>query len=208
MGYVYVARHGETDWNREGRYQGQRESNLTPLGLRQAGALAGELKRVRVARVVSSPLRRCLDTASPIASGSDVSLETDARLLEIAHGFWEGRLRSEIERDDAERMRAWLRAPETVVFPGGEGLSGVSERWSSFAREQRGETNVAVVTHDVLVRIAILAATGRPLSELWQPRVVNGGYAVFETNDRWHLVEECHDLHLAGLFADASRQAL
>lgn len=206
---LYVARHGETDWNFAGRYQGQLESSLTELGRRQAAALAGALADSGAARVIASPLRRCVDTARPVAERLHASVETDARLLEIAHGTWEGRLRDEIERTDSQRMRAWRDAPHTVTFAGGESLADVDFRWRAFAESLHGQRDVVVVTHDVLVRLAILAATNRPASQLWQPRVRNCGYAVFEKAPAgWDLVDECHDAHLDGLLADTSRQAL
>lgn len=206
---LYAARHGETDWNYEGRYQGQRESTLTPLGRRQAQALGGALAECNAARIVASPLRRCVETARALAVRLGVRVETDARLLEIAHGTWEGRLREEIERIDGERMRAWREAPDTVTFEGGESLADVERRWRAFADSLTGHNDVVVVTHDVLVRLAILGATHRNSALLWQPHVRNGGYAVFERAPAgWDLVEECHDAHLDGLLADANRQAL
>ncbi|MBV8490628.1 MAG: histidine phosphatase family protein [Candidatus Eremiobacteraeota bacterium] len=209
MALVYVARHGETDWNRDGRYQGQRESSLTELGERQAAALAGDLGNKGLARVISSPLARCVQTAAPLARRAAVALETDARLIEIAHGTWEGRLRADVEREDAERMRAWMQSPATVAFEGGESLAAVAARWDGFAASLSGKKPVAVITHDVIVRIAILRAQGRPFADFWQPRVCNGGYAVFEVEDgRWSSLEANCDHHLEGLLADASRQAL
>jgi broad specificity phosphatase PhoE len=207
---VYVARHGETDWNYQGRYQGQRdESSLTELGLRQAHALARALVESGAARVIASPLQRCVQTARPIAESLGAKLETDGRLLEIAHGTWEARLREEIERTDHSRMRAWMEAPQTVSFDGGESLLDVDRRWRAFADSLAGDNDVVVVTHDVLVRLAILAATHRRTAELWQPRVRNGAYALFERRRAaWNLLEECQDGHLDGLLADASRQAL
>jgi probable phosphoglycerate mutase len=206
---LYVARHGETDWNYEGRYQGQLESDLTSLGKAQADALAVALVQSGAKRVISSPLRRCTETARPVAERLGIHVETDDRLLEIGHGTWEGRLRAEIERSDAARMRAWREAPQTVTFEGGESLADVDARWRRFAASLAGENDVVVVTHDVLVRLAILAAAHRTPAELWQPRVRNGGYALFEKADAgWRLVEECHDRHLDGLLADTSRQAL
>jgi len=206
---LYVARHGETDWNYEGRYQGQRESTLTELGRRQAEALAGALADSGARRILSSPLRRCVDTARPLAERLGISVETDDRLLEIAHGNWEGRLRAEIERADGERLRAWRKAPHTVTFPGGESLTDVDDRWRAFTDSLTGDADVVVVTHDVLVRLAILTATRRKAAELWQPRVGNGGYATLKKSDAvWELLDECRDEHLEGLHADTSRQAL
>jgi probable phosphoglycerate mutase len=209
MAFAYVARHGETDWNRAGRYQGQLESTLTDLGLRQAAALAGALRGSGAKRVIASPLARCVETARPVAEALGATVETDARLLEIAHGTWEGRLRDEIARDDAPRMSAWLNDPTSVRFDGGESLAEVAARWNAFAASISGEEDVVVVTHDVLVRIAALLASGRSLERLWEPRVQNGAYARFAvTPQRWQMLDECRDEHLAGMLADTSRQAL
>ena len=206
---VYVARHGETDWNREGRYQGQRESRLTMTGIAQAQALAQALGAASIARVISSPLARCLDTAAPLAARLDLDVEVDLRLIEIGHGTWEGRLRDEIERDDPQRMRDWREYPDRVRFDGGESLQDVLERWRAFARSIDGNNDIAVVTHDVLVRLAIVDATGQPLSRLWDARVRNGAYARFAvTNGVWRVLDECVEGHLGELLVDTARQAL
>ncbi len=122
---------------------------------------------------------------------------------------WEGRLRTQIERADPETMRQWREAPDTVCFDGGESLAAVLARWQSFAQALDGKNEVVLVTHDVLVRLAILSATQRPLSQLWEPRVVNGGYARFTVrNGSWRLEDECVDGHLAELLVDPRQQAL
>jgi phosphoserine phosphatase len=210
MPLAYVARHGETDWNREGRYQGQLESSLTQLGRSQAAALASALAGSGAQRVISSPLARCLQTASPVAAALGIDVEMDGRLLEIAHGTWEGRLRTEIERADPGRVRAWMHEPASVQFEGGESLDDVAARWLGFTSSLRGKNeSIVIVTHDVLVRIAVLLASGRPLTSLWEPRVQNGGYASFSMAlERWEVVDECRDEHLEGIRADPARQAL
>jgi phosphoserine phosphatase len=205
---IYVARHGETDWNRDGRYQGRRESALTELGVVQARALDEALAREPIERVIASPLARCVQTAQPIARRHAVALETDSNLIEIAHGSWEGRLRSEIERDEPQLMQAWRESPQTVHFPGGESLVDVDRRWRAFAYRLGAADRVLIVTHDVIARLAILAATNRPLSRLWEPPVVNAGYAVFAGGGGWELVHSCVDEHLAGSHADPASQAL
>jgi probable phosphoglycerate mutase len=206
---VCVARHGETDWNRAGRYQGQRESDLTERGRRQARALASALSGGRVEAVYSSPLRRCRQSSTDLAAAYSLPVRVDDRLIEIGHGVWEGRLRETIERDDADRFALWRSRPDEVVFPGGESLLQVRDRWRSFADELEGYHEVVVVTHDVLVRLAILDATGRGAEQLWEPRVLNGGYARFDVQDgRWTLLDECEDAHLDGLLVDVSGQAL
>ncbi len=205
---IYVARHGETDWNREGRYQGQRESKLTETGVAQARALASALCEQNITRVVSSPLARCTQTARPLAEALGLTLETDRDLIEIAHGTWEGRLRASIEREDPRAMRTWREHPEQAHFEGGESLAQVDARWRAFMQRNRDADGIAIVTHDVIVRLAILDASGAPLSQLWKPRVVNGGYAVLHGGASWELVEECVAGHLDGLIVDTASQAL
>ncbi len=207
---VYVARHGETDWNREGRYQGQRESQLTELGSAQAKALALALASQPIERVVSSPLERCIATTRPLAHARGLDIATDERLIEISHGTWEGRLRTEIERDDPVTMLRWRNEPERVRFDGGESLRDVQTRFLAFVAEldERNDETV-ILTHDVLVRCAILSATDRPLARFWEPRVVNGGYARFAVADgRWRLLDECIDAHLGDLIVESAGQAL
>lgn len=209
MPIVRVARHGESTWNRLGRYQGRRDADLSPLGRIQAQALAGALSGAGIARIVSSPLQRCTLTAQPLADLTGVPVETDHRLIEIAHGSWEGRYREDIERDDASLYRLWREHPERVAFEYGETLDDVLDRWRSFAASFDASCDALLVTHDVVVRLAILDFTGRPAAQLWQPRVVNGGYAEFEVADgSWRLLRECVEDHLAGHATDPDGQAL
>jgi broad specificity phosphatase PhoE len=209
MATVYVARHGESEANREGRYQGRQDSPLSALGHQQAAALASTLSASGVACVISSPLRRCVETALPVAARLGVPLECDDRAIEIAHGTWEGRLRAEVEREDAARMHAWRTVPQHVRFDGGESLADVDARWRSFVASRLTDADAIVVTHDILVRLAILAATNRPLAQLWEPKAENAAYAIFEINEgRWRLVSECCTTHLTSLRSDMSRQAL
>ncbi len=206
-----MARHGETTWNLAGRYQGRRESALTALGVRQGFALADAFARSqpRIERIVASPLLRCSATAKFVADRLNIALETDDRLLEIAHGTWEGRLRDEIALDDPERLRAWKERPAEVAFEGGETLTHVLARWRAFAAAFAPDVPTLVVTHDAVVRVAILDAQHRALDDLWQVRVENAGYAEFTVGDgRWTLERESVTDHLAGLHAAIEGQAL
>jgi broad specificity phosphatase PhoE len=206
---VNLARHGETTWNLAGRYQGRLESELTPLCVRQARALAAAMSAIPVGRVVSSPLRRCTETARFTAETVKVPVETDERLIEIAHGTWEGRLRDELAANDPERYRAWRHDPAHVRFENGESLADVLARWNDFAASFRPMVPALVVTHDAVVRVAILAATGRDLEAFWEARVENGAYAEFDVAaDGWSLLRENVTDHLGALRASIEGQAL
>ncbi len=214
---IVLARHGETTWNLAGRYQGRLESALSALGVRQGFALAdhffARLQRGESVpeRIVSSPLLRCLATARFTATRVDVPLETDERLIEIAHGTWDGRYRDELAANDPERYRAWREDPAHVAFDGGETLSQVAERWRAFADAEllAERRDVLVVTHDAVVRCALLAAKGLDLDSFWRMHVENGAFALLESDGtRLRLIEECVVSHLAGTRADISGQAL
>ncbi|HEY0382470.1 MAG TPA: histidine phosphatase family protein [Candidatus Elarobacter sp.] len=206
---VYVARHGETTWNVAGRYQGRLESPLSPLGERQALALADAMEAAGIGRVVSSPLRRCTATAQPTAERAGVPVETDDRLIEIAHGTWEGRLREELAANDPVRYRAWRGDPAHVQFENGESIADVLGRWRDFAASFAPNVPGLVVTHDAVVRVALVDAKGRGLEDFWNARVENGAYAVFDViGGRWTLIEECVAGHLGELRAPIEGQAL
>ncbi|MEA2688293.1 MAG: phosphoserine phosphatase [Candidatus Eremiobacteraeota bacterium] len=206
---VYVARHGETTWNLAGRYQGRRESELTPLGSRQALALADAMEQLNVGRVVSSPMLRCTATAAPSAERLGLRVETDDRLIEIAHGTWEGRLRDEIAANDPARYRAWREDPAHVQFEQGENIADVLARWRDFAASFRPTIPALVVTHDAVVRVALLDAAGRDLGAFWSANVENGAYAEFSVGaSGWTLREENVVRHLGALRAPTEGQAL
>ncbi len=213
---IWIARHGETTWNLAGRYQGRMESALSGLGMQQAMALGHVFfERLRdgetvPARVVSSPMLRCTATATLPAQRLGLTLETDARLIEIAHGTWDGRYREEIAANDPERFRAWREDPAHVAFDGGESLRGVLARWQSFARDLAArDEDTLVVTHDAVVRCALLDLQGLPLEDFWKTTVENAAYAVVERDGTGlRLVGECVTAHLAGVRADVAHQAL
>jgi probable phosphoglycerate mutase len=206
---VRIARHGETTWNAVGRYQGRLETPLSPLGQAQAQALAGALRDAGIKRIISSPLSRCMQTAVPLSMMTGVPIETDDRLLEIAHGTWEGRYRDEIARTEPERYTMWRQHPERVHFTGGESLADVLARWKSFVMDFVPTVDTLLMTHDVVVRVAVLERTGRDISELRTIRAENAAYAIFDVQgEAWTVVSECEKSHLAELAADPERQAL
>jgi probable phosphoglycerate mutase len=209
MAIIRIARHGETTWNAVGRYQGRLETPLSPLGRAQAQALAGALVEKGIGRIISSPLERCVQTALPLALVTGVPIEMEPLLLEIAHGTWQGRYRDEIASTEPELFKQWREQPENVHFQGGESLHDVLERWQAFVARFQPAVDCLLVTHDVVVRVAVLERTGRGIDELRRVRALNASYAQFQVVDgRWKLEDECVAGHLAGLATDLERQAL
>ena len=169
---ILLARHGETPWNAEGRYQGQIDIPLSPVGEGQANALGQRLKDVRIDRAVASPLSRAQLTARlALGDARADMLQTDADLQEIAHGDWEGLLASEIQQKDPARLLAWREEPENVLMPGGESLRQVLDRsWRGLARATEGlgeDDTLLVVAHDAVNRVLLCRILGLPIARLW-----------------------------------------
>jgi broad specificity phosphatase PhoE len=208
---LYIARHAETTWNVAGRYQGRRESALSARGVQQGFALANAFGQGNptIERIVSSPMGRTRATAQFVAERLNLPLETDDALIEIAHGTWEGRLRDEIAANDPARYATWRERPHEVSFEEGESLADVMTRWKRFRATFRVTKPTLIVTHDAIVRIALLDIKGQPLTAFWDTQVENAGYAIVDVaGPSWTLVEESVSAHLADMRATIESQAL
>jgi broad specificity phosphatase PhoE len=149
---ILLVRHGETFWNRERRIQGQRESELTPLGELQAAGVADLVadligREPEPFRLISSPSGRARQTAAIIARATGLSIEVDARLAEICCGAWEGLLYDEVSARHAEHFaRQWLYGA-----PGGETFDELMARARGWLADQPAEPErrVVAVSHGV-----------------------------------------------------------
>jgi probable phosphoglycerate mutase len=212
---VLLARHGETPWNAEGRYQGRTDIALSPLGEAQARALGARLRDVRIDRAVASPLARALRTAE-LALGEPrlALLGSDAGFEEIAHGEWEGLLSNEIRARDGERLAAWREAPESVRMPGGESLQQVLDRaWPAFERTCAGlgaDDTLLLVAHDAVNRVLLCRILGLPLARLWTFRQAPTTLNLLEGPDvdRLDVVRLNDCSHHTALFGEAVHRAL
>lgn len=125
---LLLARHGETDWNRLGRWQGQADIPLNSLGREQASALAMCLRAEPLVAVYSSALRRAVATAQEVATRHRMNVCRDARFNELRLGEWEGLTRKEIATRNAALLQAWETDRLSVRPPGGESLAELEER--------------------------------------------------------------------------------
>ncbi len=212
---ILLARHGETPWNAEGRYQGQIDIPLSPVGEAQAKALGERLKDVDIRKAVASPLSRAQATARfALGPQRESLLLTDADIQEIAHGEWEGLLASEIHDKDPVRLRAWREEPDTVLMPGGESLRQVLERsWRGLANAANGleaDDTLLLVAHDAVNRVILCRVLGIPLSRLWTFRQAPTTLNLLEGPDVEHLevvrLNDCS--HHTPFFGEAKHRAL
>lgn len=211
---IILARHGETPWNAEGRYQGQEDIALSPVGEAQASVLGARLRDVPITRAVASPLARARRTAEIALGDRAPMLTTDTGFMEIAHGEWEGLLAAEIRERDGDRLRAWRDTPHEVLMPGGESLQHVLERaWPAFERAVVGlgdDDTLLVVAHDAVNRVLLCRVLGLPLANLWRFRQAPTTVNLLEGPDvdRLDVVRLNDCSHHTALFGEAVHRAL
>jgi broad specificity phosphatase PhoE len=158
---ILIARHGESDWNRERRWQGQADRPLTERGREQAEALAERLAHVGLDAVYSSDLRRALDTASAVARRQGLDVQELQELREVDVGSWSGLTREGAEERFPEGFRRWRAG-----FPGwddGETYEEMADRvFAAVERIARGHEGgrLLVVSHGGPIRALHAAALG------------------------------------------------
>ena len=156
--HLLLIRHGQTPWNAAGRWQGHADPGLTPLGLDQAEQRAESMARETHkpwSQIVSSDLKRAVETASAIARALRLPIETDIRLRERDVGSWSGLTRAEIELRDRETLLAFETGEATIRPGGGESRIEIQQRAESFVRDlaaRRAGEHVIVVTHLGVIR--------------------------------------------------------
>lgn len=146
-------RHGESLYNAEGRIQGHIDIPLSELGWRQAEAAADALRGEPIEAVFSSPLTRAVQTAEIVAAGHHLPVECDARLMEIAAGLFQGRLRSDLDRLYPLEFGRWMSGDVDFAIPFGESRRELMLRGLAAFRTIAGRNfrQIAVVSHGGLL---------------------------------------------------------
>ncbi len=162
---LLLIRHASTAWTLAGRYQGRKDPRLSPAGHAEAARLAGQLGRLPIGVILSSPQARALETARLLAETTGAPLRIDPRLVELDHGQWEGLTQAEVKARWPGDLRAWKRTPASACPTGGEMLAVAAARLTAvladLARQPLDGPIAAIVTHEVLIRLALLAARGQ-----------------------------------------------
>lgn len=207
MALFYFVRHGETEWNVEGRVCGRTDVLLSDAGRRQAWLLAQRLKPIPFDAFYSSPLRRALDTAHLIGEAMGKQPLVDARLAELNYGTWEGRTFEDIRQENPATYYAWVADPGRVAPPQGESGEQLVERVAPFLADvalRHTHGNVLVVAHKTLCRLLACYILGVPLSEYRRRLAVeNAALNIFQHSEEgWRLVTLNDTSHLSTPHAD------
>ena len=176
---VILIRHGETGWNREMRFQGQTDVPLNDTGLAQADRLAGRVAAESVAHVVSSDLRRALQTAVPVAAQLGLPITTDSGLREQSFGTAEGLTSEEIRRQRPDDWTRWTSFQADQSFAGGETTRQFHGRalaaLRSLAVAHAGRC-LLLVTHGGVLDMVFRAARGLSLDGPRMAEIPNAGF--------------------------------
>ena len=212
MTELIFIRHGETDWNRQERFQGQLDVPLNAAGRAQAERLAARLAAEPADVLISSDLGRALQTAAPLARAWATTATPLPGLREQHFGLLEGLDVPTIKTQHAALWRDWLSHRADFALPGGgESLRQFHDRVMVAVREladaHRGR-RVAVVTHGGVLDMLWRHAQGLPLDGLRTCAIPNAGI----NRLRWqggglHIDQWADDAHLAGLPEQPSTQA-
>ena len=163
--HLLLIRHGETEWNAEGRIQGFRDIGLSGRGHRQAQVLARHLAGHSIDAIYASDLTRAIQTAEPLARQMGAALRIDARLKERGFGLFEGHTYAEAEANWPHEYAIWRQRDPGHAVPGGESYRDARVRvlaiLGELTRKHAGQT-IAVVTHGGVLDIIYRTAEGIP----------------------------------------------
>lgn len=180
---VWLVRHGQTDWNRAGRYQSYTDRPLTDYGWRQARALAAYFAGRKVDAVVHSGVSRTESVARAIVGARNLPCSRNEDWREASHGVWEGLTYAEVMQrypeDAANRFADALNnAPAQ-----GESLADMAERVMSAWRRlgySHPQQRVVVVTHATPIQAVLCMLTGAPLRDHWRWRIDLGSVTAID----------------------------
>lgn len=173
---LLLARHGESQMNREGRFYGRIDCDLTDTGEAQAASLADHLKTQHIDLCYSSPALRARRTAEYLVAHHGLALTLDERLWEQHFGEWEGKRFDEVIGEHGKNWRAWLME-QAMAPPGGETLDQVGERARAFVADVQashpGKT-LLVVAHAGVIQAVLNVTLGLPMRGFWAFRAQPG----------------------------------
>ena len=184
----FLVRHGETEWNKLGRFQGQQDTALNETGLGQARAVADAAQKWGLTALYASPLIRTMQVADEFSRRLGLPVNPHAGLKELALGELEGVTGDEMRAGWPQIFDAWQRTPELVAMPGGESLVVLQERaWQAILELERAhgpEDNLALISHNFTIRAICGQLLGMPLSSFHRMHLALGSVSVFDSGPR------------------------
>ena len=192
MTKLILVRHGQTEWNIDGRYQGQTDVPLSADGVRQAQLLADHFPLEKVDAIYSSDLNRAMVTAGYIAQRFGIQVQPEPAFRELSFGAWEGLSYEEIVSGWPEAMKDFLKHPDRLEIPNGESFPHLQDRAMARLREiikVHEGGRVVIVAHGAILRTILCSALHMSLAHVWTIRQFNTALNVVCYDGDWSSVE-------------------
>lgn len=186
MASVYLARHGQTAYNLERRFQGRLPVPLDDTGRTQAAELAERASGYSFAALWCSPLRRARETADIVGERLGLEPHDEPRLVETDAGDWTDRLFVDVQAEDPEGFAGFIGGDPNFAFPGGESFAEQGERVAAALAdiERDSDLPALVVCHGVVIRIALYQRAGHMVA--LAERVPNAALVPLDPDEAEH----------------------
>ena len=201
---IYITRHGETLWNKEGKMQGWLNSDLSENGIENAKKLGEHLKDIEFDRIYSSPLGRAYDTATYCRGHKDTEIIKKDYLKEMGFGVWEGIERSKVEEQYGDESFLFWNQPHLYsTIKDGESFEELFTRakiaLKDIVESSQGCKNILVVSHAVVIKAMYAIIKDLPLEDFWTPPFLyNNCLSILEvTKEGMEFILEGDVSHLA-----------
>jgi len=181
---LYIVRHGETDYNLNGFFQGTSDIPLNKNGIAQAEQIADTLSGIQFTAAFHSPLIRAKTTCEAILRGRLTS-QADARLTEVYFGLWEGMHRDEIRQRWPEQFENYYSSIGDFIPPEGETLPDARDRVCGFYEElmeRHMQGDLLIVGHQFINALLCTCIMGQEIAQAWDYRAKPGDIFIFEND--------------------------
>jgi broad specificity phosphatase PhoE len=184
----FVVRHGETDWNKLGRFQGHTDISLNDRGLSQARETAVASEDWGYTAIYSSPLVRTVQVAEEIAKVTPMLVSQEPGLKELSLGDLEGVTGEEMRNDWPDLFAAWRTEPEKMSMPNGESLGELRDRtWQvilDIEQKHSSDDSIVVISHNFAIRSIVNELLGMPLAYFHRMSLNLASVCTFDSDER------------------------
>ena len=198
---LVMIRHGALDIKYQGCFVGKTDVGLSATGRKQAAAITGPIGNLGAVHVITSPLRRTLETVGIALEPLDQSFDVVSGLREIDFGFWEGKTFAEISMADSSAVEHWSNFDPDFVFPGGEAMASFVKRVRDLAQRISSDPaeTVVAVTHGGIIRFLICHYLGLDLRHYLLFDIQHASLSTLNLYDQKGVLTRLNDLcHLEG----------
>ena len=209
MTKIYLVRHGQTEWNKKLTFRGRADIPLNEAGHMEAQALSHALKDKNIEAIYTSPLKRSIETAQPVANLFHLEIVPVQALIDINYGDWEGLSFNEVKKRYGEQYIRWEKSPDLIRFPNGETLDEAKERsfraFNNIVRENP-DNSILIIPHRVINKILLCALLNLTNSHFWELKQDTGCINLIEyAEDKFVLCTMNDTCHLKGVIEETSQ---